>query len=320
MKFDIVGTGSIGLLFAVKLLLANYDVQLWSRTEEQAKLLEEQGIVFQSLGGGSKSLLKLTCKAIGSEAAEKDELREAADSRYMMLAVKQHHLNEHLLHELDKLARSGRYEAVIAMQNGVGHIAKLGSFLQMPVLTAVTSEAAKRLDQAIIAHAGQGKTWIGDELGRDRDNKHQKNIEEALQKAGFTAFMSKNIKEQVYYKLIGNAVINPLTALFNVSNGELPQSTTRRRLMEKLFAETKQVLLIEEPTIAAYRFEHILQLCSATADNTSSMRADILRGAETEVAYINGAVSAIAARHKLQAPLNESLVHMIEALHPDQKE
>lgn len=318
MRFEIIGTGSIGLLFAVKLQLAGCDVRLWTRSPEQAQVLERQGVAFHDLQGAVQHGIKLRSHAISSPAAVAELAGEEHRSPcYAILAVKQAHLQEELLHELTQLASIRNYAAIVALQNGCGHIEKLAAYMKTPVLTAVTSEAAKRLDRSVIAHTGQGETWIGDELARDIGAVHQKNIEKMLEKAGFTAFMSKTIKEQVYRKLIRNAVINPLTALFDVANGELPQSPLRRTLMKQLFNETKQILLAEQPNLATSSFDDILQLCEATAGNTSSMRADLLAGAVTEVSYINGAVAHIAARHQIPAPLNESIVHMIEALHPE---
>lgn len=316
MRIEIIGTGSIGLLFAVKLQLAGYDVRLWTRSAEQAQLLERQGVTFHSLQGAVQHGIKLRSCAISTLAAEiVDEERHSPC--YAILAVKQSHLQEELLQQLAQLASIRSYNAIVALQNGCGHIEKLAAYMKLPILTAVTSEAAKRLERSVIAHTGQGETWIGDELARDIGAVHQKNIEKMLEKAGFTAFMSKIIKEQVYRKLIRNAVINPLTALFDVTNGELPQLPLRRKLMEQLFNETKQILLAEEPNMMTSSFDDILQLCEATASNTSSMRADLLAGAATEVTYINGAVAHIAARYRIPAPLNESIVHMIEALHPE---
>src|SRR5690606_5525408 len=97
----------------------------------------------------------------------------------------------------------------------------------------------------------------------------------ALEKAGFAAFVSKNIKEQVLLQFLRNAVINPLTALFDVPNGQLPLSQQRLALMEKLFIETKNILSTEEPSVARCTFDEVLALCHATAPNTSSMRADV---------------------------------------------
>jgi len=331
MQFEIIGTGAIGLLFAAKLKVAGYAVRLWATSTERSILFCERGITYYSPAGEVQSVTGLTSLALSqhveNELAITDsspyiQAREGVEDsslKYILLAVKQSHLDEALLLDISKLVTSrSSYSAVIAIQNGCGHIDRLAQHINIPIITAVTSEASKRIETAAISHTGQGETWIGDELGRDNGSVQQKNIENALQKAGFKVFMSKNIKERVYRKLISNAVVNPLTALFDVTNGDLPNTKSRLKLMESLFLESKRILMAEEPALASSSFNDILSLCRATASNTSSMRADLLAGVKTEIAYINGAIVAIAARHQMSAPLNESIVHMIEALHPDQ--
>lgn len=327
MQFEIIGTGAIGLLFAARLKAAGFRVRLWTRTVEKAKRIMESGITYYSPTGEKQIICGIPCSILtdnfshatmSSESETSLHTQRIAEDKqtYLLLTVKQTHINESLLTKLRSLTSQSHYDAVVALQNGYGHIEKLSQYISLPLLTAVTREASKRLDDSSLAHTGQGVTWIGDELERDRDATHQKNIESAMQKAGFGVFMSKNIREHVFRKLISNAVINPLTALFNVKNGDLPENRQWLTLMEALFNESKMILMIEEPALAKSSFNEIVELCHATASNTSSMRADLLNGVETEVLYINGAISAIAKQHQLSAKLNESIVHMIEALHP----
>lgn len=316
MRFEVIGTGSIGLLLAARLLQAQYSVQLWSRTNEAAALINETGIAYQELGSEKATRLYCTCNTIGHSDASDHDI--SIDETYAILAVKQSHMSEALVRQLQELVALKGYQAVVAMQNGVGHIELLAEALECPIITAVTSEGAKRIGKNEVVHTGSGKTALGEELGRDPGRIFQKKLENALQMAGFAAFVSKNIKEQVYRKLIINSVINPLTALFNVSNGDLPQSEQRLMLMKQLFTETKVILLEEDQTLDSCQFDEVLQVCRSTASNTSSMRADVLSRNMTEIACINGAVVRIAAHNNKKAPLNESMVHIIEALHPEQ--
>jgi len=316
MRFEVIGTGSIGLLLAARLLQAQYSVQLWSRTNEAAALINETGIAYQELGSEKATRLYCTCNTIGHSDASDHDI--SIDETYAFLAVKQSHMSEALVRQLQELVALKGYQAVVAMQNGVGHIELLAEALECPIITTVTSEGAKRIGKNEVVHTGSGKTALGEELGRDPGRMFQKKLENALQMAGFAAFVSKNIKEQVYRKLIINSVINPLTALFNVSNGDLPQSEQRLMLMKQLFTETKGILLEEDQTLDSCQFDEVLQVCRSTASNTSSMRADVLSRNMTEIACINGAVVRIAAHNNKKAPLNESMVHIIEALHPEQ--
>lgn len=318
MRFEVIGTGSIGLLLAARLLQAQFSVQLWTRTKETAAFINEQGITLHELGSKQAAKLYCACNTIGQSSSVEHSASMKDEETYAIVAVKQTHINETFIEQLQQLAALRGYQAVIAIQNGVGHIESLAKALECPVITAVTSEGAKRIEKNEVAHTGSGQTTLGEELGRDIGQIFQKKLENALQMAGFSAFVSKNIKEQVYRKLIINSIINPLTALFNVANGDLPKSEQRLMLMKQLFAETKDILLVEEKTLESCQFDEVLQVCQATASNTSSMRADVLSGEMTEIACINGAVARIAARCNKQAPLNESMVHIIEALHPEQ--
>lgn len=316
MRFEVIGTGSIGLLLAAKLLQAQYSVQLWSRTNETAALINDLGIELYELGSEEKIKLNCSCNAIGQLDPELEN--ESIDETYAIVAVKQTHMDEAFLLQLKKLTELKRYRSIVAIQNGVGHIARLAETVACPIITAVTSEGAKRINRNQVVHSGSGITAVGEELGRDTGQIYQNILENAMQKAGFTVFVSKNIKEQIYRKLMVNSIINPLTALFNVTNGELPQSKQRLKLMKELFSETKSILQAEEHSLVDCTFDEVLNVCRATASNTSSMRADVLNGHMTEISSINGAVARIATRSNKQAPLNESMVHIIEALHPEQ--
>jgi len=315
MRFEVIGTGSIGLLLAARLQQAHFSVQLWTRTNETAALINEQGITLYELDGGHESKLFLPCSTIGQYSSVEQSV--STEETYAIVAVKQTHINETFIEQVNKLSALRGYQAIIAIQNGVGHIDSLAKALECPIITAVTSEGAKRAKKNEVIHTGKGNTALGEELGRDKGQIFQKKLMNALQLAGFSAFVSKNIKEQVYRKLIINSVINPLTALFDIANGELPQSELRLMLMKQLFEETKSILLAEERTLQSCQLDEVIQVCHATAGNTSSMRSDVLRKEMTEIACINGAVVRIAARSNKKAPLNESIVHIIEALHPE---
>lgn len=320
MNIDVIGSGSIGMLMAAKLLQTPYHVHLWTRSEQAAAVIRNRGIVLHTTDHQNQHVYHCPCSSMELIVEQDEILAGQQEEWYAIIAVKQTHIHDQFLEQLDRLARLRRYRAIMVIQNGVGHVRKIASIMAMPIISVVTSEGAKRQGLNEVVHAGSGTTVLGDELGRDKARYYQKKLGNALEIAGFTVFVSKNIKEHIYRKLMLNAVINPLTALFNVTNGELPESSTRLVLMKQLFQESKEILLEEEPALAACTFDEVLGICQATAANTSSMRADVLAGRRTEIASINGAIATIAATNKKNAPLNESMVHIIEALHPENKE
>src|SRR5699024_3552546 len=87
-----------------------------------------------------------------------------------------------------------------------------------------------------------------------------------------------------YEKLVINGVINPLTAIFNVSNGELIINIHLKKLAKELCQEISIILNLEYER----QWENVKRICNLTSKNTSSMRADILTNKPTEIEAIIG--------------------------------
>ena len=144
----------------------------------------------------------------------------------------------------------------------------------------------------------------------------QQSWSELARKAGIQAFLSNDIDNRIYHKLLVNAVINPLTALLGVRNGELPSHPQGAALMLALHRETISVLQRVGMRAEGTEWERLLGICSRTALNRSSMLADIEAGRRSEIDSINGAVAALAERHGLEAPLNRAAAAMVKAIEP----
>ena len=61
-------------------------------------------------------------------------------------------------------------------------------------------------------------------------------------------------------------------------------------------------------------WEGVLSVCERTSLNVSSMLADIRAGRKTEIASINGEIVRLAAAMGMQAPINESVLRLVEEL------
>ena len=129
-------------------------------------------------------------------------------------------------------------------------------------------------------------------------------------------------------KLVVNAVINPLTAILGCRNGALLENPAAERIAHRICNEASAVYMAE--TIAGSKeteasdvyfppelklgnlLKECKQVANMTADNTSSMLADLKKGNRvTGVEYLNGHLLRLGNRYRVETPTNATLVDMV---------
>lgn len=318
MIVDIIGGGALGLLFAGRLLAGGQEgIRLWTRTEEQAEKIRTEGFEVVQLSGRSSHYNGVEAFPLPLAPARLG--RQGLEAGMVWLFVKQTHIGPELLSVLAKMPREPD-AALVCFQNGVGHAEALTGVWPSPSLAvAVTTEAAAREGANRVRHTGSGATWIGPAAAEES---HALNFscisaKNLLEKAGIEAFVSNNIEDMVYQKLIVNAVINPLTALLRVKNGELLDEAERMELMRDLLVEAAAVYHAAGiPLNEEEAWKRIVDVCRLTAGNTSSMLQDILAGRPTECEAITGAIIRLGARYGAGTPLHQTIYRLIRAGEP----
>lgn len=317
MHIDVIGGGAIGLWLAANLASAGEEVTLWTRTERQRLRIEEEGIGLTDTEG-NRSTVRVPCEPMLQSRVLAQKAKDVEES-WMIVAVKQSAINDELIGLLRDLTRVRKGAALLCLQNGIGHLERLAAGLgDVPIYAAVTTMGAKREDERRVMLAGTGELWIGDraencpEIDEIRV-KSQKKFLLSLQKAGFQAFLSNVINNRIFHKLLINAVINPLTAIFDVTNGELPKHERRIHIMRALHNETVDILIRAGMKDQGDSWEQVLDVCARTSANVSSMLADVRAGRETEIRAINGAVAKLAASYGMNAPMNEAMTAIVES-------
>ncbi|MEK4662484.1 2-dehydropantoate 2-reductase [Priestia sp. FSL H7-0729] len=316
MIIDIVGAGALGLLYGGKLLMAGNQIRFWTRTTAQADLLTRDGVTIVER---DVEMHILPDQIQAKPISELTDTWKNTPGDWLLLMVKQTGIDG-FIHEVSPL--QDRMLNIACFQNGMGHMEKLQAVLPKSLLcSAITTEGAKRV-QSKVARAGTGETRLG------RYNIHKvvfNSVEEKstftlaglLQQAGFDCTVSNEIDKLIYRKLLINAVINPLTALWRIPNGELLITEERKRLMRQLYDEVWLVYSERGICLDLDMWDQLISVCRSTATNTSSMLADVLAGRGTEVESINGHIVRMARELGLVAPTHEILLHLIEGMQPE---
>ncbi|RAR45557.1 ketopantoate reductase family protein [Paenibacillus sp. MDMC362] len=316
MNIHIIGGGSLGLLYAGKLADSGCRVTLWCRSEEQADKLRASGITIEETDRHQVIDAHAFSVSSWSSFAESGG---GADADYLFLMLKQQGIEEIAAEMLALFGEDHR--RLLCFQNGTGHLERLQDLLPMwTIYAAITTEGAKRTSSVSVLHAGRGTTTIGKMMpdGSSLDalsqETHEIKLVKQLNRAGFEAFLSNEMDEMIYRKLLINAVINPLTALWRIPNGELLTSPERVSLMKQLYNEGIAVYEAAGIPYGSGLWEWILSVCQSTSSNTSSMLKDVMEGRTTEVAWINGSIVRLGQKYGISVPIHELITQLIEGM------
>jgi 2-dehydropantoate 2-reductase len=202
---------------------------------------------------------------------------------------------------------------VLLLQNGMGVAEELLAVEPgMSLFCGVSTDGAHLVSPFTVRRAGVGVTRIG-LFPAEPGMAKSRELCELLAVAGLTLEPCANIKLAQWQKLAVNAVINPLTALFDINNGALLTLPETSAMVAPLCAEIASVARMEGIDLTADAIEaEVQRVCRLTSANISSMLQDVRQCRDTELAYINGYLQRCATRHDIDTPLNRQLTRKLE--------
>lgn len=280
MKIAIVGGGSLGLLFSYY-LSSRHEVHLYTRTQQQADLINNHGLHM------IKADVERTTRNVF--AAPIHEEQGTVDMAIIM--VKQYQLID-----IMPILKSMSARSMLFLQNGFGHIKLLPELTEVPIFVGSVEHGAVRSNGNTVFHNGDGVTRAAVYHGHD-GFLQELSSSLALE---FPIILETDYQEMLIKKLVVNSVINPMTAILMVKNGELIRNPFYREILSMLFEECVQVLEIHNKEDY---YEYLLTVCEKTGENHSSMYKDLENGRRTEIDAILGYLLEEAERKNIKAPL-----------------
>lgn len=291
----ILGAGSLGLLWAARLARAGIDCRLILRSAQAAEswharnnviLLEEQGQV--------------------SELSVPGELAHTSQRpiHRLVVATKAWAVAE----ALESLApRLQPHSQLLLLQNGLGSQQAVSQrFPSQHVLYASVTEGAWKPAANHVVWAGRGQTLIGDPQQRPAPGWLR-----LLTRAGIDWQWQPDILSVLWLKLAINCAINPISALHDCLNGEVPDRAGAS--FELLLSELHALLNSQGVALAlADLRQRVFDVIRATASNSSSMRQDLHAGRRTEIDFILGHACRTARRAGLATPVLDSWYHQLQ--------
>jgi len=294
----IVGSGAMACLFAGRLAASGVEVTILGSWIEGLRALRERGVRLQLANGEE---ISYPVRVVTSPS-------ECTNTKFALVLVK----SWQTARAAKQLATCLESEGLaLTLQNGLNNRQSLANVLKpQRVALGVTTTGATLVEPGLIRP-------VGDEVITLGVHSRLKPLSDMLRSAGFVVDTVADTSALLWGKLVINASINPLTALLRVTNGELLVRKPARNLMGITARETAAVAVARgirlpypDPVVA------VETIARRTAENYSSMLRDVIRGAETEIDSINGAIVNAGEETNVPTPVNRTLWQLIKALGP----
>lgn len=290
----IVGQGAIGLLAASQLALHHIPFHLLTRQQQTNALVlnfrqhrqDYSLLLNRSLPQQPVQLLLVPVKAFAVE----DALRQW-------------------------LPACSKDADIVLCHNGMGTLTLAQQLLQpqQKLWFASTTHGALKTGNHRLEHTGLGRTVIGPvNATAQQSTAPAALIQAALGPVDVVA----DILPVLWQKLAINAVINPLTALLMLPNGELTKPQYQQQI-DQLIAEFCLVAKTHGQTFDPVALvKTVLAVAAATSNNFSSMQQDRLLQRPDELEYITGYLLKAAAESGLTLPSHQQLYQQLRAVKP----
>ncbi|MCS7146237.1 MAG: 2-dehydropantoate 2-reductase [Nitrososphaerota archaeon] len=302
MKTLIVGAGALGILFAGIMSSHGGDVEILTRRTEAAEAISSEGVVVEEESSTIRAWPE--CSTDPSTALDAD---------VCIICVKSYDTGPVAEMILPYLPESC---LVVTVQNGLNNVKKLAEILGPErIIGGCTMQASTLTGLNRVFHAYNGETVLGGHPATTTQKNQIKRVAEELTRLGLKTSVTDNVYPQIVTKLIVNSVINPLTALLRLRNGEILKIPVLGELVNELVdegVEAGRVLGVRLSSVELKKVVH--EAIISTSENKSSMLQDIERGRKTEIEFINGAIARILRDEGKAAPLNTILTQLVLAI------
>ncbi|MBU2869279.1 2-dehydropantoate 2-reductase [Colwellia sp. E2M01] len=317
----VVGQGAIGLLWYHHLSQAKFSFK-----NSVTLLTSKQGLTHKNKNVGQAHLTNYHFTSYQEIPSEKvqgksyplrySETADIAIADIILLCVKSYQIAAAIKNIAKQLSPNC---IIILAHNGMGAVEEVVNLLpkSQRILTMLTTHGSLRNSPLNITHTGLGRSDIGQVNRRLADELtaiEQQQLTALLNTALPSVTFHQDIIEKQWLKLAINCVINPITAINGLDNGEVNNEQFSEQV-NYILAEIVAVSKAEEINLSLAELQEIVRnVAKATAQNCSSMRCDVLAGKSTEIDYINGYIHRLGEKHNIATPENTRMWQAVKSL------
>lgn len=315
MRFAIVGAGATGGYLGACLARAGLEVTLIARGPHLAAMLSH-----------GLRVLEADDTSFTTHPVCTDRLDAITSADMVFVTLKAHSLAG-MAPALASAA--GKQSTFVFAQNGVpwwfflgsdddAHLESVdpggviaSSFPAERVLGCVAYPATTLVEPGVVRHIEGNRFSLGELDGARTDR--VRSLSSALTQAGLKAPVQTRLRQEIWLKLIGNATLNPVSALTRATLSDLLDDEASRDLIRRLMLEVEAVGSAYgiHPDISVDRR---LEGAARVGQHRTSMLQDVEAGRPLEVEALVGSVIEMGRRRDVPTPALEVVYQLTRQL------
>ena len=302
-RIVVLGAGAVGCFFGGVLARAGKDVLLIAR-DNHVQAIKKNGLFMEC---------QTFQEHVTIEASSRIEDIASAD---LILCCVKSPDTERAIREIKALIKSDTL--ILSLQNGVDNAERISQVVPNKVISAVVYVAAGMGGDGHVKHFGRGELIIGVANQAESISSELQEICEIFLSANIPCAVSNNIQRELWLKFLVNCSYNGISAIGQITYGEMAQQENTWQLINDLTTEFLLVAHHENIDISEDEAQRVNeQIAKTMAGQRSSTAQDLLRHKPTEIDYLNGLIVRKAKEHGLKVPNHQAiytLVKMIEQM------
>ena len=314
MKICIVGAGATGGYLGVKLINAGFDVSLVARGAHLTAM-KKKGLTL------IENDKEITCSPKCS-----DSMKELGKMDFIFITLKAYSING-LVEEISTMFDENT--SVISAYNGIPwwyFFGAEGQFknyrikcidpenIQWNVITperiigCVVYPATEIIEPGVIKHIEGNRFSLGEPNGAQTERISR--ISKAMARADLKAPVRKNIRQEIWMKLIGNLAFNPLSVITEETLDVLLLNEKNKKTAYEAMKEATSIMdKLNVPM--SISIDQRIEGAAKVGSHKTSMLQDYERGKELELDALVVAVKEIADLLGIKTPTIDRILHTV---------
>jgi 2-dehydropantoate 2-reductase len=304
-KIVVLGAGAVGCYFGGLLARAGNKVHLIAR-DRHVKAIKKNGLF-------------MDCQSFQEYVAidASSSMEEIADADLILVCVKSPD-TKNVLEEIKNLIKPETL--IVSLQNGVDNAERISQVVSNKVFPAVVYVATGMSGDGQVKHFGRGELIIGNSKYDESTSQELHQICNLFLSADIPCLISDNIYRELWLKFLVNCSYNGISAIGQISYGEMVQQDNIKNLIDDLTAEFLLVANKENISISVDEAQTVnANIAKTMASQKSSTAQDLVRQKPTEIDYLNGLIIQKATQHGLDVPSHKAIYALVKMLENQQK-